>query len=282
MLSMRFAILADIHGNMPALEAVLQDIRTAGVNDIICLGDIANVGPHPAQCLDVVRDLNCVTVQGNHELYLLGHINDADWETCPTWSPVRWARRQLRAEQFDYMASLPFTYTLPDNGRIGATFVHASPLDQYQGFLPHMSNDEIGERMNGLDGVTLFCAHTHRQLYRPWSNSRLINVGSVGMPLDGTPLAKYVIATRRRDTWQVEFRAVTYNIDHLMAEFDRVGLQEEGSVITAAFRYQMLTGKPAAYDYFADLRQAAQARGVPVGEIYPHFPVPEYLRPFLS
>lgn len=271
---MRLALISDIHGNAPALEAVLADIRQAAVDQIICLGDIANAGPHPGECLDMVRDLNGVSLQGNHELYLLGQIDDESWHTCPTWSPLRWARRQLRPDQLDYIAQLPPTYELPGNGRLSTLLVHASPLNQYVGFQAHHSDEEIAHRMNGVDDVTLFCGHTHQPLYRRWSNAWLVNVGSVGMPLDGTPAAKYVIATQQRHHWHVEFRIIEYNIAHLMAEFDRVGLQKEGGVVTAAFRYQMLTGQSVANPYLARLRHYASERGLTVSQAYLDYPVP--------
>lgn len=279
--AMRIALISDIHGNLPALEAVLADIRTAVVDEIICLGDIANVGPHPAECLDLVRSLNCVTLQGNHELYLLGRIEDPGWQTCPTWSPVRWTQAQLSQTHLHYMANLPYDYTLPANGRSGATFVHASPHSQYHGFQAEMVDTAVAGLMDGLDNTTLFCAHTHRPLYRQWSQSWLVNIGSVGMPLDGTPEAKYIIATRSKHQWHLEFRAVSYNTVHLMAEFDRTGLQEAGGLITAMFRFQMATGQPVAWRFIRDLREKAAALNTAVGDIYTQTPIPTFLEPYL-
>ncbi|MCP4360764.1 MAG: metallophosphoesterase family protein [Chloroflexi bacterium] len=267
---------------MPALEAVLADIKQAGVDEIICLGDVANVGPHPAECLDVIRDLGCVTLQGNHELYLLADGLPDDWQICPTWSPVRWTMAQLRPEHYKFMADLPFAYDLPANGRAPATFVHASLRDQYWGFAAEDTVAETAVRMNGRDNLTLFCAHTHRPLYRLWSNSIIINIGSVGMPLDGTPEAKYVIATRDKANWNVEFRHVSYNVEHVMQAFESQGLQAAGGVISGIFRYQMLTGKPTALSYITRLRQLAQERNVPVGDVYAEMSAPDCVRPFLD
>ena len=279
---MRYALISDIHGNLPALEAVLQDIKRVGVDEIICLGDIANIGPHPAECLDVIRDLGCVTIQGNHELYLLGDILPDEWTTCPTWSPVRWSRAQLGTEHLQMIADLPFQHNLPQNGLAPATFVHASLYDQFLGFQADDSEEDTAVRMNNHDNITLFCAHTHRQLYRQWSNSIIINVGSVGMPLDGTPEAKYVIATRNKTSWNVEFRRLTYDVDRVMVDFDRTGLQESGGVITAVFRYQILTGKRVAHNYMIALRTFAEEQNISVSEAYPHMSIPDYVRPFLK
>jgi predicted phosphodiesterase len=295
---MKLAIISDIHGNQIALEAVLADIKRVGVDQIICLGDIANVGPHPGQCIDIIRDLNCPVLQGNHELYLLGHIENWDWRISPVWAGMRWAREQLRPDQMEYIANLPYQHEIAGNGRVGlrqaqparqfeltepvevtagrvgATFVHASPLTQYRGFLPDHDDAAIAERMNGLDNTTLFCGHTHVPLYRPWSNSWLVNVGSVGMPVDGTPTAKYVIATRLKREWHVQYRMIEYNVDRLMAEFERVGLQEAGDKVTAVFRYQMFTGRDLALKFFTEVQHLMKTEGLTDAQAVAQVPLP--------
>lgn len=279
----RIAFISDIHSNLPALEAVLADIRQQGVDEIICLGDVVNVGPHPAECLEMVRDLNCVIVQGNHELYALGRIPDPDWQTCPTWSPVRWTQTQLNDEQLDFLTNLPLEHLLPEDET--SVCLHASPLNQFRGYLPNLTDDEIAQRMNGRDQITLFCGHTHRPLYRLWQQSLIINIGSVGMPLDGTPEAKYIIATYTDNPglkWQIEFRAVAYNIPHLMGEFDRVGLQEAGHIMTALFRYQMLTGQSVVWPFIHDLRAEAKETKRPLADLYAEAPIPSFVRGFLN
>ena len=127
--------------------------------------------------------------------------------------------------------------------------------------MPHHDNNDIAKRMNGLDNTTLFCGHTHIALSRPWSNTWLVKIGSVGMPIDGTPTAKYVIATRLKHEWHVQYRMIEYNIDQLMAEFEAVGLQKIGGKITAMFRYQMLTGQSLAPHFFNEMHQLMQIVG---------------------
>ncbi|MCB9421147.1 MAG: metallophosphoesterase family protein [Ardenticatenaceae bacterium] len=272
---MKLAIISDIHGNQIALEAVLADIKRVGVDQIICLGDIANVGPHPGQCIDIIRDLNCPVLQGNHELYLLGCFEDDAWRTSPIWAGMRWAREQLRPDQIDFIANLPLRYEIEGNGRARATFVHASPLTQYRGFMPHHDDTAIAERMNGLDDTTLFCGHTHVPLYRPWSNSWLVNTGALGMPIDGTPTAKYVIATQLQQEWHVQYRMIEYNLKQLMAEFEAVGLQEVGGKVTAVFRYQMLTGQPLGNYFFDEMNRLIQNEKLPAEQALAQVRLPD-------
>lgn len=271
---MRLAIISDIHGNGIALDAVLADIHQQGADRIICLGDIANAGPHPSYCLDTVREVADVVIQGNHELYLLGDSMPDDIDTSPIWAGLRWVRRQLRPDQFDYMRRLPYSYCRVQNGGTPTLFTHGSPASQFLGFKAEYGHEAIVKRMNGHDGLTLFVGHTHRQLYHNWARSWICNVGSVGMPLDGTPEAKYVLATWQPPGWQIEFRRVAYDWGKLTAAFDEAGYQQAGGVITALFRYQMLYGRDVLWHYLTELRQQAELIGVTEAELYPRYPVP--------
>lgn len=279
---MRLAIISDIHGNSTALDAVLADIQQQNVDRIICLGDIANAGPHPSYCLDTVRQVADVVIQGNHELYLLGDNMPSDIDTSPIWAGLRWIRRQLRPEQYEYIRRLPYSYCWVLNGHTPTLFTHGSPASQFLGFKAEYNHDAIIKRMNGHDHITLFVGHTHRQLYHNWSHSWVCNVGSVGMPLDGTPEAKYVVATWQRQQWQIEFRRVAYDLARLMAAFDEVEYQQSGGVITAMFRYQMLYGRDVLWQYLTELKQQAELIGVTEAELYPRYPVPAIVQQWIK
>ncbi len=271
---MRIALISDIHGNLPALEAVLHDIQKCGVDQIICLGDLANGGPFPAECVVAIQSLGLVTLQGNHELYVLNQAPGLE-ATDPTWRTVQWTQRQLSQELLDYLAGLPLSYTLPCGD---AVCFHASPLNQFWGFLPAHTNQEVAERMNELDNVTLFVGHTHCPLYRLWSNTWIVNCGSAGMPLDGSPHAKYCIATYRNDRWQIEFRAVTYDVEKVMRAYDQRGLQQDGGIFASLFRYQVLTGINLVTPYLSGLRQYASLQGIDSASAIAVYPVPAAVR----
>ncbi len=271
---MRLAILSDIHGNLMALEAVLADVARQGVDAIWCLGDIANLGPFPAECIDRVHDACDVVIQGNHELYVLGQKLPDDWQTCPTFDCLRWTRRQLRPDQFDFIAHLPLRVDLPHETH-PAVAVHAAPIDQFTGISARHSDDEVAEAMAGLEPGLLFCGHTHIAMLRRWSNSWIVNPGSVGMPIDGAPGASYLIAERARGGWQFGMRRLTYDMDALMNAFDSRGLQKVGRMVTAVFRYQFLTGKERISPYLGGLERKALALGVAKAAIYERYPMPD-------
>lgn len=276
---MRYALFSDVHGNLPALEAVLSAIRAHAVDQIVCLGDIVNAGPFPAACLDLVRSLNCPIIQGNHELYVLKARHEAAIAN-PAWATARWTADQLSDQQVDFLACLPARLELDSAYGHPAICVHASPADVYRGFMPGQDDQAISSRMNGEDGVTLFAGHTHRPLYRRWSRSWIVNVGSVGMPLDGTTLAKYCLATDTPSGWQVEFHAAEYDLRGVLDAFDSSGLQEYGGVFAALFRYQMATGEVVITDFLEAVGRFALLHALPLETALARFPVPATLRPW--
>lgn len=275
---MRIAIISDIHGNAIALEAVLADIKQMGVDQIICLGDLANAGPFPSRCIDIVRDVADVVIQGNHELYVLGQHQPDDVGTSPIWSGIRWVQAQMRPDQMAYIQELPYSYNLVPEPHRSTLFTHGSPKSQFLGFRSDYDDEAFAERMMGLDNLTLFVGHTHRMLFQRWSRSWIINVGSVGMSLDGTPEAKYGVATWENGHWQMTFRLVSYNVKQLMQAFEQSGYQAAGGVVSALFRYQMYTGQNVLSPYFTGLEAAAKAQGISMSDLYPNHPVPPFVQ----
>lgn len=275
---MRIAIISDIHGNSFALEAVLADIKKQGVDQIICLGDLANTGPAPSQCIDIVRETADIVLQGNHELYLLGEYLPHIVDTSPFWAGLRWVREQLRPDQITYIRELPFSHEIVPTSGTTALFTHGSPKSQFLGFKTSYNEAEFEERMDGHDHISLFVGHTHEMLFQRWSHSWIMNVGSVGMSLDGTPEAKYGIATWKKGRWQTTFHFVDYDPAPLMQLFETSGYQAAGGVISALFRYQMLTGQNALSNYLSGLTQQAETLGISSDILYETYPIPSFIK----
>ncbi len=274
---MRYAIFSDIHANLPALNAALDAIHADGADRLICLGDLVNSGPFPAACVDRVRALGCPVVQGNHEQYVLQQAAGTLPES-PAGLVAAWTASQLSADQLAYLAALPACLQLDSAHGHDALCVHASPASDQQGFLPGQDDETIATLMAGRDGVTVFAGHTHQPLYRRWSRSWLINGGSIGMPLDGTTTAKYCLAEDTPAGWQIQFRAVSYDVDEVIRAFDTTGLQAAGGVFAALFRFQMATGQVIIGDYFAAVDRFASLQSLTMDAAMERFPVPAVLR----
>lgn len=222
---MRFAAIADIHGNHLALEAVLADIRRQGVSDIINLGDCFS-GPLTAgKTADLLLELNAPTVRGNHDRYLIElapetmHISD------------RAAHSELTERHLEWLRTLPVSAVHLDE----AYLCHATPTDDNVYWLESVSPDgqvylkpleEIEALAAGIDFPLILCGHSHIPRAVRLSDGRLIvNPGSVGCPAydddlpsyhkveAGHPFASYAILEKIGDTWLPVFRQVAY--DHM-------------------------------------------------------------------
>lgn len=183
---MRVAVLSDIHGVLPALEAVLAepDVRTA--DRIVLTGDLA-AGPQPVQTLDALVALGdrAVWVRGNADRELVALRRGAG---SPVGDPVsRWAAGQLRPDQVSLLDSLPLSATLDLAGLGRTVFCHATPRDDEEVVLVDSRLERWDEVFSSLpDGVsTVVCGHTHMPFVRLADRRLVVNPGSVGMPYGG-------------------------------------------------------------------------------------------------
>ncbi len=209
---MRRALISDIHGNLEALEAVLDDIKSQSISEIICLGDVIGYGPNPRECIDLVMEHCAVTILGNHDQ---GAMFDPDGFNVGAERAIFWTRAQLESasdrvnneKRWEFLGALPRSHRMGDY-----LFVHGSPrnpLSEYV-FPDDIYNRRKLERLFQLIEKYCFQGHTHvpgvfteaYQFYAPdeiggeytLSDAKvMINVGSVGQPRDEDSRACYVI-----------------------------------------------------------------------------------------
>jgi len=216
---MKYAIIADIHSNLPALNVVLADIKAQRCTHTVCLGDIVGYYIYPKECIDIIRSMNIPCVKGNHDDYCssdgpLDGFNPAAAEA------VRWTREQLTEDDRKWLQSLPLTLVVS-----GFTLVHAT-LDgpQRWGYV----FDKLAASAHFTHQTTPICffGHTHVPVAfirdtmirgGTFSSFKIepkkqyfINVGSVGQPRDNNPKAAYV--TYDMDKQMIELRRLDYPI----------------------------------------------------------------------
>ncbi|MEO6995822.1 MAG: YfcE family phosphodiesterase [Lacunisphaera sp.] len=211
---MKFLIVSDLHGNWPALAAVVAAEKK--IDGIICLGDIVNYGPHPVPCVEWVQDhaMKGWVVQGNHDRAL--GCNE-DPKCSPPYRRLAAAMQAYTATQLcsgakDYLAHLPvfLNHTMDD-----VTFVlcHAAPSDPLYAYVPVENmrrwEDEVG-RAGHPD--FLLVGHTHHAFVRQIGDTTIINPGSVGQPKDGDERAAYAIW----DNGIVELRRARYDVQSVV------------------------------------------------------------------
>jgi predicted phosphodiesterase len=192
---MRVAALYDIHGNLPALEAVLQDVRQAGVDRVVVGGDVVP-GPMPRETLACLLGLDVPVqyIQGNGEVAVLAAAAGKDLGTLPAQAreAVCWTARQLTAEYGQLLASWPGTLRLELDGSAAVLFCHATPRNENECFTRLTPEDRLRPVFDGLDVPLVICGHTHMQFDRTVGRIRVVNAGSVGMPF-GEPGADWLL-----------------------------------------------------------------------------------------
>ena len=204
------ALLYDVHGNLPALEAAISDADAAGARGWILGGDYALFGGWPAETVARLRELEPATwIRGNGERWTADPESAPDNAVVP--GAVAAAREALGPEVVADLASLPFSH--PHEGTL---ICHGSPLSDVRSFAPS-AGDEDAELLAGTDAPRVIFGHTHIPFARTAAGGvELVNPGSVGMPFDGDPRAAYALLS---DDGRIEHRRVGY--DH-RASADRV------------------------------------------------------------
>jgi predicted phosphodiesterase len=196
----RVAALYDVHGNLPALEAVLAEVARAGVDAIVCGGDVC-AGPMPQACLDELRAAGGVFVRGN-----------ADRE------PGKWPAAQLGEDDLAFLAALPLTASLDVDGLGPTLFCHATPRSDEEIVTRLTPDEELLDALGGIDERAVVTGHVHVQVDRVAGDRRFVNAGSVGMPYEG----------RRGAFWallgpDVELRCTGYDVEAAVAEIRATG-----------------------------------------------------------
>jgi predicted phosphodiesterase len=206
---MRVAALYDIHGNLPALEAVLEDIRQAEVDQVVVGGDVVP-GPMPRETLTCLLGLDIPVqfIQGNGEVAVLAQMAGNDPGTVPEQSRevVRWGAQQLHPEYERLLASWPRTLRLRICGLGEVLFCHATPRSDTEVFTRLTAEGRLLPVFDGLNVAVVICGHTHMQFDRMVGSIRVINAGSVGMPY-GKPGAYWLLLGPA-----VQLRQTFYNL----------------------------------------------------------------------
>ncbi len=230
---MKYAIIADIHGNLEAFTVVLNDIREQRVDHVVCLGDVVGYNANPKECLKIVRDMNIPVVKGNHD-DLCSTNNELEGFNPHAADAVHWTRNQLNEEEKQWLRDLKYTRMVAN-----FTMVHATldAPDRWQYVF-----DKLAAAASFPYQVSQICffGHTHVPVafmrdtvvrggtYSKFkidpSKKYFINVGAVGQPRDNNPKCAYVIYDMTAAT--IELRRLDYDIAAAQAKIRAVGLPE--------------------------------------------------------
>lgn len=256
----RIAILADIHGNLPAFEVVQADIQACAPDRVIVNGDVLNRGPQSLECLEAVRATGWTVVYGNHEDYAIKRrsgVFPQEW-AVPFYAPFQAVAEALSEEQAAYVSGLPRWLVIQEPGLPALHITHGSPLALNDGLGPWLSESELLERAEQVPEPVLIGAHTHRPFDRWVHGHWVLNCSAVGVPYNGDPRAQYLLLTGGDGVWRAEFRAVPYDRGLVYAAYRQSGGLQH--LINRIFQYEIET---ATFHFGAYVRFCKQ-RGLAI------------------
>lgn len=260
---MRFAVLSDIHGNLPALQAVFEDLARQGFDQLIVAGDYIG-GPQPVEAINLLLGYDPIMISGNSDTNLLKLRNGEapkEWYDSHQFSLLRWANNHVDDRTMEILQSLPEQQSIICSAADSIRIVHGSPRDQYESIFPLSAPDTLDVAFAQIEENILICGHTHV----PWVIERSdrigLNPGAVGGPLNGQAGANYAILEKGIDGWGVEHRSLSYDINLIRKAFKDSGLLLEGGALARAFLHSIETGTDVALTFLQYAYELAEGAG---------------------
>jgi putative phosphoesterase len=286
---MRFAVLADIHANLPALEAVLADARQNRADGYIVAGDHITGGPHPDETMDMLRSLgNCWMIRGNTDDYLVKYADGTapvEWRTSRQWATTRWSHDHLAKDHLDFLAALPEQCVVKWGDAAPIRVVHGTPTSSTDHLMPEynatvaeifaraliLQRDRVlfDQAIALVQEPVLICGHSHISWHTRRDGRLVLNPGSIGGPINGDPRAQYALLTWRDKRWRAEQRFVEYDSARERAAYIESGLLDEGGGMAHAFLLNAETGCNIARGLLSRAYRLAADAGFPDCAVVP-------------
>ncbi len=226
------AVITDIHGNLPALQAALERIEQLGIESVFCGGDLVGYGPHPNDVCALIAERGIPTIYGNYDYAIARDEEDCG---CAYMTPhdrglgqlsVDWTLAHTSRDSKDFMRALPFDLHFP-MGDVDVHLVHGSPRKVNE-YLFEDKPASLYERLAAAerDPVLVF-GHTHKPWVQEYGGVLFVNCGSIGKPKDGDRRAAFAVLTAATDGVDVTIERVDYDAEAVAAEVRAVGLPDE-------------------------------------------------------
>ena len=228
---MKIAIISDIHGNLDALNSVLDDITKENCSKIFCLGDLVMAGPEPIETLNRIRQLinsqDFYIIQGNTDkmlsVFSFDTYNKLIEKNKVMASAYLADSKLLSNEDKEFLKNLPEELNLEFFG-IKILLVHGSPRKNDENIYPNMPIKQIEEIINGTEANIIFCGHTHMPCgYQTNTEQTVVNAGSVGRPFSETPNACYAIMdiNESDSTYNIKHKLIEYNVEQASKKIEQ-------------------------------------------------------------
>jgi predicted phosphodiesterase len=258
------AVLADIHGNLPALQSVLADAGERGFDQLIIAGDFTG-GPCPDAVTALLREEDAVMIRGNNEDYLLAFAADTapeEWTNRAQWASIRCSCKLTAPSVLSFVSGLPEQCVIDSGVSAPIRLVHGSPQGISDGIYPDRDPGRLDEILPLVAEPVLICGHTHRPWRAEHHGTLAFNPGSAGMSCNGDSRAHYALLCWQEGRWQVEHHAVSYDTERTRAAYTDTGLLQEGGGFSRASLLCVETGQPVALELVLHAHAIAETAGL--------------------
>jgi len=224
---MRIAFISDIHGNFTAFQAVLADIHSQSIDQVVCLGDAITLGPQPLEVLNALRELKCLHVKGNHDEAILNPESASQYEiTEHLIADLYWCRDQLSPDDLKFIDSFkPMHEINLPNGDLILAF-HGSPHSSTDIIQSTTPPEVLDVYFNGQNANIFIGGHSHVQMVRRHDDKLILNSGSIGNafkfafspgnPVNLLPWAEYMVVNQSGNSLNVDARRVYFDTEELL------------------------------------------------------------------
>lgn len=261
----RLAIIADIHGILPSLEAVLSDLQRDSPDMILVGGDFLG-GPQPGEVLGLLRELDAHFILGNGEVNMLKMRHGtapAEWWYDRQFDIARWFYQQLDDQDFEFLQDIPEQMVISPPNADPIRIVHGAPWDVNKLVFPDKEPEALRRALNMISEGILVFAHTHLPSIYHLFNKLAVNPGSVSNNLNGDTRASYATLTWNGSIWLPELHFVEYYLGEVVKVFKESGFLEANHPLSRAFLESILTGENTAVDYIIFAQEMAKELGFP-------------------
>jgi predicted phosphodiesterase len=269
---LKIAVLADIHSNYRALQAVANDIEHWRPDMVVVAGDVVNRGPLPMECLNFVREMEreegWLLLRGNHEDYVIEHAQPSSNKTHGVQGEIFrlswWTYEQLE-QDVSVIQAWPFSIDRQTEGGL-VRFAHASMRGIRDGVYRQLPDDILHRQLGEPPPALFVVGHTHLPLVRPIGQTLVVNVGAVGLPFDGDTRAAYGRMVFADGAWNAEIVRLNYDFARAERDYRESGFLDEAGPLAELVLDEQRRGRSNLFQWMELFYQDVSAGRLSVEE----------------
>ena len=259
----KIALIADIHGNLPAFEAVLSDIEKENIDHVIIAGDMITDCPDSNEILNIVREMDCTVIKGNREQYFLDYQTGlkAHWNNSRQTSSLIWSFNQISELNNQYIKQLKQDTVLNIYG-LNLCVSHGSPDSISELIYPLKQKTRFEEIMGSMNEDILICGHSHKQWHRKIGDTYAVNPGSSGVHFNKKQGAEYSILEIKAGAINVIHKQISYSLNDLKNRFELSGLYKKSPTGSESIIESIRQGENLSMRLLAYANEIMEKRGI--------------------